>query len=162
MRPGRIKPFAQIGAALAVLTSATALAQDVGPGRTRLTAPMVDAVCARRLSRVRSCYKTAVGKTPGLFGVVAIGIKVGSDGHSGERWIAMSTVADPELEGCALKAFEGLVFPAPGDNGVEVRYGMLLSVEVKKKTDKNTELPDRGKLEEEAWRKSLGLGNQGT
>src|SRR4051812_11773017 len=122
---------------------------------------MVDAACARRLSRVRSCYREALGKTPGLFGVVAVGMKVAGDGKVGERWIAMSTVGDPVLEGCALKAFEGLIFPAPGGDGVEVRFGMLLSVDIPKKTDKNTELPDRAKLEEEAWRKSLGLGKQG-
>lgn len=146
----------------ALCAAAPALAQDVVPARTRLTAAMVDAASARRLGRVRSCYKAALGRTPGLFGVVAIGMKVAPDGKVGERWIAMSTVGDPALEGCALKAFEGLVFPAPGDNGAEVRFGMLLSVDVKKKTDKNTELPDRAKLEEEAWRKTLGLGKQGT
>lgn len=138
-----------------MLGSASAFAQDVAPGRLRLSSAQVDAVAARRLGRVRGCYKDSLAHDPNGYGVLAVGMKVGPDGVVHDRWIAMSTMGDPDLERCALKAFEGLVFPAPGDNGVEVRFGMLLSTDVKKKTDKNTELPDRAKLAEDAWKKSI-------
>jgi len=87
--------------------------------------------------------------------VLAVGFKVAPSGKVLDRWIAMSTLGDPRLEECALKAFDGLEFPAPGADGAEARFGMLLSVEQKKKTNKFTELPDRAKMQEDAWKAAI-------
>ena len=141
--------------AAASLGGLSARAQDLPPGRVLLTPAQVDHVAAKRVGRVKSCYKDALSKSPGLFGVLAVGFRVAPDGKVRERWIAMSTLGDPMLEKCALNAFDGLEFPAPGSDGAEARFGMLLSVDVKKKTDKNTELPDRAKIQEDAWKAAI-------
>lgn len=126
-------------------------------GRVALTPAQVDAAAARRLSRVKACYKTALDTSPQLFGVLAIGFRVDPAGKVTDRWIAMSTLGNPTLEGCALKAFDGLVFPAPGGYGAEARFGMLLSVDPAKKpkTDKFTALPDRAAVQEAAWKAAI-------
>jgi hypothetical protein len=149
--------------ALAILAvssvfAASAAAQDLAPGRMLLSPAQVDAAASQRLGKVKSCYRSALSREPALFGVLAIGFRVSADGKVGDRWIAMSTVADPVLETCALAAFEGLSFPAPGGDGAEVRFGMLLSTDPKEKPNKLAGLPDRAKLEEDAWKKSIQSG----
>ena len=149
----------RLGPTLVLLTTLTipglSLAQNVVPGRIALTPRQVDAAASRRISRVKRCYKDAVAKTPGLFGLLAVGFHVAADGSIKDRFIASSTMGDPALEACALTAFDGLSFPAPGGDGADVRFGMLLTIEEKKKTDRNTEMPDRAKILEETWKKTI-------
>lgn len=144
-----------IAFALAFVAAPVVRAQDLPPGRVALTPAQVDRAAASRMGRVKHCYKEALDKSPTLFGVLAVGFKVSAEGKVLDRWVAMSTLGDPRLESCALKAFDGLEFPAPGGDGAEARFGMLLSVDVKKKTNKYTELPDRAKMQEDAWKAAI-------
>lgn len=113
----------------------------------RLRAEEVDAAASKRIRRVKRCYRAAIKRAPGTFGVLQIGMKVAPDGAVSERWVTMSTVGDPRLEECVIAAFDGLVLPAPGERGAVIRYGMLLT------TEKTPEAAK--KAAEDAYKRSL-------
>ena len=134
--------------ALALLAAGAgrAQAQDLAPGVLALRAEQVDAAAAKRLGKVRRCYGAALEKSPRLFGVIGIGMAVAADGVVSDRWITIATTGDAELERCVLRAFEGLVLPAPGEPGAVARYGMLLT------SDETS--AEAAKAQEDAYRKS--------
>lgn len=137
-------------AALVVLLSLAALAaraQDVAPGRVTLRPDEVDKTASKRLGRVRSCYKQALERSDRSYGTIGIGFRIAPDGKVSDRWVALSTLGDPKLEGCVLDAFDGLAFPAPGAFGAVARFGILL------KTDESPEAPL--KTQEEAYRRAI-------
>lgn len=148
-----------VGTALASLpslgllaTPRTVAAQDLPPGQMALRPAEVDAAAAARTGQVKRCYAQALKRLPKLYGVVGVGMKVSPAGQVQERWITISTLGDPALERCLLDAFEGLTFPAPGEPGAVVRYGMLL-------TTKDT--PEgAARTQEEAYRRSLRSGGR--
>ena len=129
--------------AFALAFAVEASAQEPAP----LKPIQVDAAAAGRLGRVKRCYRAALKKTPGLFGMIAVGMRVAPDGKVGERSVALSTLGDPGLEGCVVEAFEGLTVPPPGEPGAFVRYGILL-------TTKETP-PDPARTQEQAWKSAL-------
>jgi len=112
-----------------LLVSVVASAQDVAPGRVSLRPDEVDKAASKRLGRVRSCYKEALERSDRSYGTIGVGFRVAPDGKVTERWVALSTLADPKLEGCIVGAFEGLTLPAPGGTGAVVRFGVLLKTE---------------------------------
>lgn len=115
--------------AVGALCARPASAQDIAPGRTSLRPEEVDRVATRRLGKVKRCYREAVKRAPSTWGTIGVGMNIAPDGAVGERWIAISTVADPTLERCVLEAFAGLRFPAPGGYGAIARVGMQLRTE---------------------------------
>lgn len=140
---------ASVSLLLAVAVSAgagRARAQDLAPGALSLRPDHVDAAAAKRLGKVRRCYGDALDKSPRLSGVIGIGMAVAADGTVSDRWITIATTGDADLERCVLRAFEGLVLPAPGEPGAVVRYGMLL-------TNDETSA-EAAKAQEDAYRKS--------
>lgn len=113
----------------------SASAQDIAPGRVALRPDEVDKAASKRLGRVKTCYKAALERSDRSYGTIGVGFRVAPDGKVTERWVALSTLADPKLEQCVVAAFDGLVLPAPGGTGAVVRFGVLL------KTDESPEAP---------------------
>lgn len=139
-------PRALVLVALLAVASA-AFAQDIAPGRVALRGDEVDKAASKRLGRVRSCYKAALDRSDRSYGTIGVGFRVAPDGAVTERWVALSTLGDPKLEGCILAAFEGLKLPAPGGTGAVVRFGLLL------KTDDSPAAPLL--TQEEAYRRAI-------
>lgn len=124
-----------------------AQAQDVAPGRVTLRADEVDKAASKRLRRVRGCYKEALERSSRSYGTIGVGMRVAPDGQVTDRWVALSTLADPKLETCIVAAFEGLTLPAPGGYGAVVRFGVLL------KTEDSPEAPLQ--TQEEAYKRAI-------
>lgn len=130
-----------------VLLPALASAQDVAPGRVALRPDQVDAAAAKRLGRVKRCYEKALDLSPRSYGTIGVGFRIAPDGSVTERFVALSTLADPALESCILDAFEGVRFPAPGAFGAVARFGVLL---------KTSESPAAAlATQEEAYRRAI-------
>ena len=130
-----------------LLIAFAARAQDVAPGRVTLRPDEVDKVAAKRLGRVRTCYKEALERSDRSYGTIGVGFRVAPDGNVTDRWVALSTLGDPKLETCVLASFDGLKFPAPGAYGAVARFGILL------KTDESPEAPL--KTQEEAYKRAI-------
>lgn len=84
----------------------------------------------KRLRRVRRCYRQTLQVRPLAFGALRVSFDVRPDGTVAERWIALSTAGDPDLETCVLEAFDGLQFPTfDGEKNRVVGLAMLLVTE---------------------------------
>jgi hypothetical protein len=127
--------------------TAVAQAQDLAPGRVTLRPDEVDKTASKRLGRVRGCYKESLERSSRTYGTIGVGMRIAPDGKVTDRWVALSTLADPKLETCIVAAFEGLTFPAPGGFGAVVRFGVLL------KTEDSPEAPL--KTQEEAYKRAI-------
>ena len=127
--------------------TAVAQAQDLAPGRVTLRPDEVDKAASKRLGRVRGCYKESLERSSRTYGTIGVGMRIAPDGKVTDRWIALSTLADPKLETCIVAAFEGLTFPAPGGYGAVARFGVLLA------TEDSPEAPL--KTQEEAYKRAI-------
>ena len=97
----------------------------------------------KRMPRVKRCYRQTLQIRPLAVGALRVAFEVMPDGTVAERWIALSTAGDSDLETCVLEAFDGLKFPTfEGDSRRIVGVAMLLVTEdiPADVVDKNREL----------------------
>src|SRR5688572_24069586 len=88
----------------------------------------IQQVIHRSLARVRYCYEKQLRRNPSLGGRVVVFFGIGADGGISDLKISSSTLGDPEVEKCMLKALAPLRFPKPPDGGtVQVSYPFLFS-----------------------------------
>jgi hypothetical protein len=129
-------------AAPAAAGSAVAIApRDVPPGpatgcdptgpaqrRPPPVAPHYDpASLGGRLGRIRPCYEAALRADPNLRGCVNVTFIIGKDGSVVHATENGSTVKDPVMRACVVRAFYGLSFPAPETGTVTVTYPILFT-----------------------------------
>lgn len=97
--------------------------------RADLSPTAAERVGLSRLAKVKKCYKRTLAVRPKKFGVVTLKFRVSPTGRVLSGTVALSSLADPELEQCILGAFNGVVFPSPGESDVEVSFALLLTSE---------------------------------
>jgi hypothetical protein len=70
---------------------------------------------------INKCYTEELNASPDLAGKMVVKFTIGADGKVVEAHAQYSNLHDPALEGCVVKQFEGLEFPAFGGVGEELR-----------------------------------------
>jgi hypothetical protein len=77
--------------------------------------------------RAVSCYTQALQANPYLYGEVLVRLVLDADGGVIEASSRMDTVSDLELVHCVERLVQGQHYPAPGGEGLELRYPFLFS-----------------------------------
>lgn len=77
--------------------------------------------------RAVSCYTKALQADPYLYGEVLVRLVLDADGGVVEASSRMDTVGDIELVRCVERLVQGQHYPAPGGEGLELRYPFLFS-----------------------------------
>ncbi len=77
--------------------------------------------------RAVSCYTQALQKAPYLHGEVLMRLKLDADGQIIEASSRMDTVGDLDLVGCVERLVQAQRYPAPGGQGIELRYPFLFT-----------------------------------
>lgn len=77
--------------------------------------------------RIRLCYENGLRRNPTLAGRVVVRFIIGRDGSVNNSADGGSTLPDPEVVSCIVRAFYGLSFPQPEGGIVHVTYPILLS-----------------------------------
>jgi outer membrane biosynthesis protein TonB len=77
--------------------------------------------------RAATCYQAALARDVNIYGEVLVRIAVGSDGRVTEAASSLDTVGDHDLVTCVEDMVRALSFPAPGGDGLTLRYPFLFS-----------------------------------
>ena len=77
--------------------------------------------------RAASCYTAALAKDPYLYGEVLIRLTLDGQGGVVEAATRMDTVGDQELVSCVERLVQAQRYPAPGGEGLSLRYPFLFS-----------------------------------
>ena len=82
----------------------------------------IDKVIHRNLPKIQRCYQDELDKKPGLKGKIVVAFTIDPDGTVPSATVDSSTVADPDLEECICRTFEGLTFPAHRGDPLSTHY----------------------------------------
>lgn len=93
----------------------------------RLPPEAVRKVVRANFGRFRLCYEHGLRANPALAGRVAVRFVIGRDGSVSSAADGGSSVPDPNVVTCIVRAFYGLSFPQPEGGIVTVTYPLLLS-----------------------------------
>lgn len=77
--------------------------------------------------RAAMCYQAALARDVNVYGEVLVRIVVGPGGQVTEAASSLDTVGDLELVTCIEDMVRSLGFPAPGGEGLTLRYPFLFS-----------------------------------
>jgi hypothetical protein len=77
--------------------------------------------------RAVSCYTRALQSDPRLYGEVRIRLNLDATGRVVEALSIMDTVGDRELVGCVERLVQAQHYPAPGGEGLSLRYPFLFT-----------------------------------
>jgi hypothetical protein len=77
--------------------------------------------------RATSCYTQALQRDPYLYGEVVMGLELGAGGGILEAVSVMDTVGDRDLVNCVERLVQAQRFPAPGAEGLVLRYPFLFT-----------------------------------
>jgi hypothetical protein len=77
--------------------------------------------------RAVSCYTQALQADPYLYGEVLVRLVLDGEGRVVEASSRMDTVGDLELVHCVERLVQAQQYPAPGGDGLELRYPFLFS-----------------------------------
>lgn len=83
---------------------------------------VVRRIVRQNFGRFRLCYENGLRRRPTLAGTATVRFEIGRDGQSRKASNAGSTISDPEVVACVVRAFGGLSFPQPEDAPVVVVY----------------------------------------
>ena len=84
------------------------------------------------VNQVRTCYEKGLQASPSLEGKVVVSFVIDPKGKVGTCTIAESTLGDPDVESCILKAVQRWTFPKPKGGGiVKVSYPFVLTPDTK-------------------------------
>jgi outer membrane biosynthesis protein TonB len=79
--------------------------------------------------RFRFCYEQGLARNPALGGHVTVRFVIGRDGAVSSVADGGSTLPDPAVVSCVVRAFYGLSFPQPEGGIVTVTYPIVFSQE---------------------------------
>ncbi|MCA9592323.1 MAG: energy transducer TonB [Myxococcales bacterium] len=91
---------------------------------TSLPPKDVQKVVRTNLHKIKSCYESALKKTPALEGRIIVRFVIGLDGRVSSATRDKGGVS-PEVDACVLRAFKGMRFPKPKAGVVVVRYPVV-------------------------------------
>jgi outer membrane biosynthesis protein TonB len=87
---------------------------------------VVRRIVRQQFGRLRVCYEKALEAKPELTGTVVVAFTIDKDGSVKNAKDAGSTIGDPAMIDCAVRAHTVLTFPSPGKNTVQVTSGVEL------------------------------------
>ncbi len=102
----------------------------VGPAATvngRLPPEVVQRIVRQSFGRFRLCYEGALKQDPELAGTVEVHFTIDQKGATTGVVEGRSTIDDPTMRSCVVRAFAGLTFPQPEGGVVAVSYPILFS-----------------------------------
>jgi len=77
--------------------------------------------------RATSCYTKALERDPYLYGEVLLRLELDAEGRVSQAESSMDTLGDQDLVGCVERLVQALHFPAPGGEGMSLRYPFLFT-----------------------------------
>lgn len=93
----------------------------------RLPPEVVQRIVRQNFGRFRLCYETGLRSNPNLQGRVAVRFLIGATGSVSAAGDGGSDLPDKSVVSCVVRAFNGLLFPAPEGGVVTVVYPILFS-----------------------------------
>jgi TonB family protein len=102
--------------------------------------------------RAASCYQAALARDVAIHGEVLVRVVIDPGGRVRSVEAVMDTVGDRELVSCVERLVEALRFPAPGQEGLNLRYPFLFSTDLTPPEVVRAMLAAHGLIEEEAQR----------
>lgn len=103
---------------------AAAQAKPTGPDKAEQA--VLEALVAAQ-PRATSCYTAALEADPYLYGEVVVRLALDAEGRVLEAVSLMDTVGDRELVSCVERLAHALSYPAPGGEGLSLRYPFLFT-----------------------------------
>lgn len=100
------------------LIVATATSEPIILGS--LQKPDIDAGVKERMTAIRDCYKSALGRHPGLSGSVTIKFVIDKDGRVSVSMVKSTTLGEPTMEACVATAIQASTYPAPKGGGIVI------------------------------------------
>jgi hypothetical protein len=95
----------------------------------RLPPEAVRRIVQQNHGRFRLCYENGLAKDPSLAGRVRVKFVIARDGSVSTSADAGSSLGDPDVVACVVRAFGNLSFPEPSGGIVTVVYPLIMSPE---------------------------------
>jgi len=89
-----------------------------------LTPEQINRVVMSRMGAFRACYEIALDKDPTAHGGVSVAFSVSPGGDVASASVSHSSLGNPRVEGCVLRTFNRLRFPA-ADKSTNANYPFL-------------------------------------
>ncbi len=89
-----------------------------------LTPEQINRVVMSRMGAFRACYEIALDKDPTAHGGVSVAFSVSPGGDVASASVSHSSLGNPRVEGCVLRTFNRLRFPA-ADKATNANYPFL-------------------------------------
>ena len=93
----------------------------------RIAPEMISRVVRQKLATMRACYEAGLARNPALAGRVAIKFTIDRTGSVAQAEMSGSSLVDPQVNACIVRAFRGLSFPAPAGGNITVMYPLTFS-----------------------------------
>lgn len=93
----------------------------------RLPPESIQRIVRQNFGRFRRCYEQGLTRNPTLAGTVTTRFVIGRDGAVSSVADGGSTLPDPAVVSCVVRAFYGLAFPQPEGGIVTVTYPIAFS-----------------------------------
>jgi hypothetical protein len=93
----------------------------------RLPPEAIQRIVRQNFGRFRACYETKLRQNPTLAGTVTTRFVIGRDGSVSSAAGGGSTMTDPDVTSCVVRAFYGVSFPQPEGGIVTVSYPIVFS-----------------------------------
>jgi len=100
--------------------------------------------------RAASCYTKALERDPYLYGEVLLRLDLDAEGRVSQAASSMDTLGDQDLVGCVERLVQALHFPAPGGEGMSLRYPFLFTSDLTPPEVVRAMKANHGLLEDEA------------
>ena len=93
-----------------------------------LSQDAIGRVLDRAKSAMRFCYEKELQRVPDLYGKVTVKFEIGGTGSVTDANVALTTLANINVEECLLRVYRRLKFPQPAGGGtVNVNYPMVFN-----------------------------------
>lgn len=93
----------------------------------RLPPEIIQRIVRQNFGRFRLCYENGLRSNPNLRGRVAVRFMIGQEGRVASAGDGGSDLPDSGVVSCVVRAFFGLMFPAPEGGTVTVVYPIIFS-----------------------------------
>jgi TonB family protein len=95
--------------------------------RGSLDKEIIRRIIRRHINEVRHCYQQELITSPGLGGRVLIQFTIATSGQVASSLLQSSTIANPRVEDCIVRAVRRWEFPKPHGDTVTVSYPFVLT-----------------------------------
>jgi hypothetical protein len=96
-------------------------------GSGRLPPEAIQRIVRQNFGRFRACYEAGLVRNPALSGTVTTRFVIDRAGAVASAVDGGSSLPDPAVAGCVVRAFSGVSFPQPEGGIVTVSYPISFS-----------------------------------